>query len=146
MTSGVSQGSILGPLLFLVCVNDIDVGLISSIRLFADDCTIFRVISCIKDCEDLQSDLNRLYYWIQLWQLTLNQSKCKVMRITKKRKRFTTTTISTVYTPLEWIDTFKYLEVSIDSTLTWTDHVLDVRMNATRLLNFLRRNMQGCIY
>ena len=143
MTSAVPQGSILGPLHFLIYVNYIDVGLGSSFRLFADDCVIFSTISRTNDCEDLPSDLNRLCYWMQLWQLGLNQSKCKVMRITNKRKKFHYT-YSLNSARLEWVDTFKYPGVRINSRLTWKDHVLDVRMKATRLLNLLRRNMQGC--
>ena len=88
MISGVPQGSILGPLLFLIYINDLNAGLSSTVHLFVDDCAIFRVITNTKDCDDLQADLNRLYYWTQLWQLNLNQSKCKVMRITNKRKQF----------------------------------------------------------
>ena len=60
MTSRASQRSILGPLLFLVCINDMDVCLILSNHLLAEDCAIFRVISCIKNHADLQSDLKRL--------------------------------------------------------------------------------------
>ena len=82
MISGVPQGSILGALLFLMYINHLNAGLSSSVRLFMDDCTIFMVITNTKDCDDLQADLNRLYYWTQLWQLSFNQSKCKVMRIT----------------------------------------------------------------
>ena len=108
-------------------------GIISSIRLFTDDCAIFMVISCIKDCEDLRSDFNRLYYRMQLLQLTLNQSKCKVMRITNKRRKFHYT-YSLNSAPLEWVDTLNtYLELRINSKPTWTDHLLN-----------LRRNMQGC--
>ena len=142
MTSGVPQGSILGHLLFLIYLNDTDVGLGSSICLFADDCAIFRTISRIKDCEDLKSDLNWLCYWTQLWQLGLNQSKCKVMRITNKRKKFHYT-YSLNSAPLQWVDTFKYLWVRINSRLTWTDHVLDVGMKATHLLNLLKKKHAG---
>ena len=86
--SGVPQGSILGPLLFLIYINDLNASLSSTVHLFADDWAIFRVITNTKDCDDLQADLNQLYYWTQLWQLNLNQSKCKVMRITNIRKQF----------------------------------------------------------
>ncbi len=143
VTSGVPQGSILGPLFFLVFVNDIDVGLKSSIRLFADDCAIFRVITCKQDCDGLQADLNRLYHWTQLWQLSLNQSKCKAMRITNKRTKIEYTyNLNNVL--LEWVDTFKYLGVKFNSKLTWTDQVSEAKLKATRVLNLLRRSMHGC--
>ena len=104
---------ILGPLLFLVYINDLNAGLSSSVRLFADDCAICRVINNKKDCDDLQADLDRLYNWTQLWQLNLNQSKCKVMRITNKRKKFHYTYhLNTA--PLKWVDTFRYLQAHMD--------------------------------
>ena len=114
VTSGVPQGSILGPLFFLMYVNDINVELNSSVHLFADDCAVFREVTCVKDCDGLQADLNRLYYWTQLWQLSLNQSKCKVMRITNKLKKIGYT-YSLNGVPLEWVDTFRYLGVRINS-------------------------------
>ena len=63
-------------------------------------------------------------------------------RITNKRKQFHYT-YSLNSTPLEWVDTFQYLEVRINTKLTWADHVSEVRMKATRVLNLLR-TMQGC--
>ena len=82
--SGVPQGSILGPLLFLLYVNDIGTHLKSQIRLFADDCTIFREIASREDCEVLQSDVHKLYQWTCKWQLHLNLSKCKALCISNK--------------------------------------------------------------
>ena len=115
--SGVPQGSILGPLLFLIYINDLNAGLSLSVHLFADDCAVFRVITNTKDCDALQADLNQLYYWTQLWQLNLNQSKCKVMRTTNKCKQFHYT-YSLNSVPLEWVDTFRYLGVRINTKLT----------------------------
>lgn len=65
VTSGVPQGSILGPLLFILYINDIGSDLSSHTRLFADDCTIFRDISSHQDCDSLQADLNSLFAWTQ---------------------------------------------------------------------------------
>ena len=92
----------------------------------------------MKDCDDLHADLNWVYYWTQLWQLNLNQSKCKVMRIMNKRNKFHYT-YSLNNSPLEWVDTFRYLGVRINTKLTWTDHVSEVRMKAKRVLNLFRR-------
>jgi hypothetical protein len=63
VTSVVPQGSILGPLLFLAYVNDIWRNIESTIRLFVDDCIIYRKIINNKDMENLQIDLNRLGEW-----------------------------------------------------------------------------------
>lgn len=109
VTSGVPQGSILGPLLFILYINDIGSGLSSHISLFADDCTIFKEISSRQDCDAPQADLNCLFSWTHKWQLSFNTSKCKVMCITNKKK-------SPQYTyhlnnvPLEWVDTFNIPE------------------------------------
>ena len=62
-TSGMPQGSILGPLLFLAYVNDIWRNTESNIRLFADDCVIYRKIKDSSDIDKLQTDLNRLGEW-----------------------------------------------------------------------------------
>ena len=74
------QGSILGSLLFLIYTNDFKPGLSLIVSLFVDDYVIFMVITSAKDCDNLQAE--QLYYWVQLWQFNLDQSKCKVMRIT----------------------------------------------------------------
>ena len=143
VTSGVPQGSILGPLLFLVYVNEIGDNLFSTTRLFADDCTIYREIKKPSDCELLQADLDSLYNWSQSWQLNLNLSKCKVIRLTNKRK-LTEFTYYINNVPLDWVSTFKYLGVKLNTKLSWGDHVTEVTHKASRVLNILRRSLRGC--
>ena len=92
VTSGVPQGSLLGPLLFLVYINDISDNLASPAKLFADDCAIYRQVSSnTVDCITLQ-DLSKLYTWTQKWQLALNLSKCKAIRISNKENHLHTPT------------------------------------------------------
>ena len=143
MTSGVPQGSILGPLLFLVYINDISDNLASPTKLFADDCAIYCQISNTTDCFILQEDLSRLYTWTQRWQLALNLSKCKAICISNKRKPPTHTYRLNNVT-LEWVDTFKYLGVRIDSKLKWGEHITEATAKANQALNILRRTMYGC--
>ena len=61
--SGVPQGTVLGPLLFLLYINDIVNNISSEIRLFADDCVLYRRIHCLDDCRALQSDIDTLLHW-----------------------------------------------------------------------------------
>ena len=85
VTSGVPQGSLLGPLLFLVYVNDIGDAIDSKCWVFADDCVIFRQVNNKDDITLLQCDLVTLYQWLQRWQFPLNLRKCKAMSIFNKR-------------------------------------------------------------
>ena len=77
VTSGVPQGSVLGPLLFLAYVNDIWRDIKSKIRLFADDCIIYRKILYIKDVEKLQTDLDRLGNWAEENEMKINPIKVR---------------------------------------------------------------------
>ena len=76
--SGVPQGSVLGPILFLIFINDLDINIKSHILKFADDTIIFRSIRNNSDYE-LQEDINNLIRWSQDWQMLFNVNKCKVM-------------------------------------------------------------------
>ena len=79
--SGVPQGTVLGPLLFLTYINDLPNNINSSIRLFADDCVLYREIKNAIDSQELQKDLNSL----MKWQMNFNPKKCFVMRLTHAR-------------------------------------------------------------
>ena len=85
VTLGVPQGSVLGPLLFLAYVNDISMNIESTIRLFADDCVIYRKIINKKDIERLQKDLDRLGEWAVENAIKINPSKSKAVRFTRAR-------------------------------------------------------------
>ena len=143
VSSGVPQGSILGPLLFIIYVNDISTNLDSETKLFADDCTLYRTISCMKDCISLQNDLSKIYRWSQTWQLSLNITKCKVLCISNKRSPPTYNYVIN-NTSLELVNKIKYLGVFINNHLTWNDNVSYASHKATRILNILRRSMYRC--
>ena len=79
--SGVPPGSVLGPLLFLMYIDDLEDGVASNIRKFADDTNIFRRVQTKQECHTLREDLNRLVQWSEKWQMLFNQSKCKCLHI-----------------------------------------------------------------
>ena len=75
----------LGPILFLIYINDISRNIMSSTKLFADDMKLYRTLrDTKKDVEELQKDLIRLESWSHVWQLKFNTDKCEAMRISKK--------------------------------------------------------------
>jgi len=82
VTSGVPQGSVLGPLLFLLYINDLPDNIRSKCRLFADDSLIYRKITCEADYMALQRDLDEVIHWCNKWLMPLNLTKCEVMHVT----------------------------------------------------------------
>ena len=77
--SGVPQGSVLGPLLFLIYINDLDDNITSNVLKFEDDTEVFRKVNTGGDKQHLQNDLDRLVKWSEKWQTLLNFGKCKCL-------------------------------------------------------------------
>lgn len=140
VTSGVPQGSVLGPLLFLIYINDLPNTLSSTIRLFADDCVIYREILDSADQSALQSDLNKISTWCDTWLMKLNTNKCKVMRVTRQKHNTTACTYILNHDPLTKVSCYKYLGVYISDNLSWQTHIDHITSDANRMLGFLRRN------
>ena len=79
--SGVPQGSILGPILFLIYINDLEDDISSKVLKSADDTNVFRKVTNDTDKRSLQDDLDRLVKWSEKWQMLLNFGKCKHIHI-----------------------------------------------------------------
>ena len=143
VTSGVPQGTVLGPLLFLIYINDLPSCVSSTVRLFADDCLLYRVISNQEDAASLQEDLDHLQEWERDWQMVFNPDKCEHIRITNKRK-IVQTSYKIHGQVLKETNKAKYLGVTIDSKLTWNSHVDVVTKRANQTISFLQRNLSAC--
>ena len=113
VVSGVQHGSVLGPLLFLICINDIDNNIQSPLRLFADDTILYREIWS-KDDNIIQNDIQTLFKWSQTWKLNFNVSKCKVLTISNKKDpdKFNYTSNNE---PLDYVNRHQYLGITINS-------------------------------
>ena len=85
--SGVPQGTVMGPLLFLIFINDIAKEIGASVRLFADDCLLYREIKSTKDCFLLQKDLTELISWSRTWGMAFNIAKCSILSLTNATKK-----------------------------------------------------------
>ena len=137
--SGVPQGSVLGPLLFLLYINDLPASVGSKVRLFADDCVLYREVRNPTDAAHLQADLDRLSEWEREWKMSFNIAKCHIMHISRSRK-----VIKTNYTLhnklLETVSQATYLGVEISSDLSWSPHVNKITSKASQSLGFLQRN------
>ena len=137
VTSGVPQGTVLAPLLFLCFVNDIPRLVSSKIRLYADDILLYSIINSNEDCISLQNDIDKLLNWSRDWQLLFNYEKCEYLRITTK---FHQLRISTYYMDINIIkevSSVKYLGVTINSKLNWSEHIARITSKASSVLGFL---------
>ncbi len=82
--SGVPQGSVLGPILFVMYINDLPDGLHSNCYMFADDTKLFREVTSPTDCQLLQNDIGLIDKWSKAWHLSFNPSKCSVFPVGRR--------------------------------------------------------------
>ena len=134
------QGSFLGPVLFLLYINDITDSINSNIRLFADDSILYREIQTPKDHDILQTDLSKLSEWATKWQMNFNIATCHLLRITQKRKpsHFTYTITNQ---PITQVESHPYLGITIDSKLSWSKHIHTTTSQCARTLGLLKRTL-----
>lgn len=138
VTSGVPQGSHLGPLLFSLFVNDLGNLLSSNFLMFADDLKIFREVSSTHDILLLQNDLNIVYDWCKLNDMSLNVDKCCFMRFTRLVNSMPTEySINNV--TLTEVFVVRDLGVYLDTKLVFTEHIEKIISRANRMLGFIKR-------
>ena len=143
--SGVPQGTVLGPLLFLTYINDMPNGLSegTKLRLFADDSLLYREIRTERDSKILQEDLNKLQEWERNWQMEFHPQKCQVLRITNKTKPITADYFIHEC-KLGTEDHAKYLGITLDGKMTWTTHINNTCTKANKALGFIKRHLSSC--
>ena len=143
MVSGVPQGSVLGPLLFIIYINDLAMCSCcpgSKLIMYADDVLLYRTIFSIADFDALQVDLDTIKGWSVKNFLELNHSKCKYLIMSRKKK------VSTPSAPLllggvpfDRVYSFKYLGVLLNHDLTWSGHTMMVCNKARKILGLIYR-------
>ncbi|KXJ20505.1 putative RNA-directed DNA polymerase from transposon BS [Exaiptasia diaphana] len=143
VTSGVPQGSVLGPTLFLLYINDIVDVPKSELRLFADDTVLYRAIKSQHDHQILQEDLHNLTKWASDWQMDFNVSKCHLLRVTNKRKPHEST-YSANTEALAKVSQCDYLGIRCSETLRWGAHCSKVAAKANKTLGLIRRTLKSC--
>ncbi len=141
--SGVPQGTVLGPLLFLIYINDLPDNISATVRLFADDCVLYSNIRSQRDATKLQKDLENLSQWEAKWQMNFNPQKCFVLRIAGSRSPIISN-YSLGGTVLQETASHPYLGIEISNDLKWDNHISNITSSANKINGFIRRNLFSC--
>ena len=139
ITSGVPQGSVLGPVLFVMFINDLPSGIGCSLKMFADDTKVYSKMSSALDQQALQDDINRLAAWSDCWQMPFNEGKCKVLHIGTRNEglNYTMRNTDMAHSLIE-----RDLGVQIDSELKFRQHAAAAVAKASQVLAVIKKSFE----
>ena len=126
----------------MIYINDLTDSVSSTVRLFADDCLVYREVGSIDDQLALQRDLDSLENWAHIWGMKFNPSKCTILTISRSPPlhKF----YSLCDTTMQQVSEAKYLGVNISEDLHWSKHIQGLASKASSTLGLLRRNLSLC--
>ena len=139
VASGVPQGSVLGPLLFVLYVNDLPTAVQCPIQLFADDTKLYQSVRLDSDASSLQWDLDRAVAWSDNWRLPFNEAKCSTLHFGRSNVR---SVYSMRDVALEQVSVERDLGVLVDSELKFREQAASAVSKVTQILAVIRRSIQ----
>ena len=137
--AGVHQRSVLGPLMFLIYVNDISSSLLSLTRLFADDSSLYCAATSLDDVEGiLNHDLQIISAWAKTWLVDFNPNKTEAMLFTL-RKGDSLPNLIFENIPVNFVQDHKHLGVTLSTNGQWTTHIDNILTSASRTLGIMKK-------
>ena len=138
--AGVPQGSILGPLLFILYINDIVHEIHSNIRLFADDTSLYIIVDFPDSAAQiLNLDLDRITKWAKDWLVSYNPEKTESLLFTRKINRVNHPTLYLSDVPIKEVSAHKHLGLYFSERCDWQSHIDYIQEKAWCRINFLRQ-------
>jgi hypothetical protein len=138
--SSRSEGTVFGPLLFLIFINDITNNTSSTARLFADDCVLYRTINCEADAITLQKHQGTMEQWEAKWLKEFSLDQCEIVTVANKMS-YANYPYNTHAKDLAHVQHAKYLGL----TFRWNKHIDNIAKRANVTCAFLSRNINSCL-
>ena len=140
VNAGVPQGSILGPILFLIYINDIVNDINSKIRLFADDTSLYLIVDNPTETARLiNSDLEKIHLWSKQWLVDFNPSKTETLKISRKLHSPFHPPLTMNNTIITEVDQHKHLGLTLSNDCKWQHHVKHITSKAWQRIGLLRQ-------
>ena len=142
--SGVPQGTVLGPLCFLLYINDMGNNISSNLKLFPDDTLLYGLVHNASDVLHHQRDLDSLVTWAQEWQMNLHPLNGIFFTFTGSSSNPIIHHYTMLGQTVKAVDHQPYLGITNSETLNWKTHILDVKNKANKTLGCIKRNLHLC--